>query len=275
MTPPSRNSEPPRVLVTGHTGKIGAPAAGALEAAGFTVVGFDAADGDDVRDTAALDERLRGCRYVTHLAAIPNDEDGAAHEIIDTNVFGTWAVLHAAGRAGVERVVSFSSIQATGLYEDDAPPPDYLPLDEGHRSYARSAYSVSKLLGEDMCRGFTNATRIASVCIRPPFVVAPEEIHDLRRDFAGQDAPDWRQRAWCDVRDVAAAVVAALQAPLDGHDVVFVSADDVAGDTPTAELAQAAGAPWRGATDTFAALVDAGRARQRLGWHPRHVWPRD
>lgn len=263
-----------RVLVTGHTGKIGAPTAAAIAAAGYETVGFDAAFGDDVREVGVLAERIEGCRLVVHLAAIPNDEDGAPHEIIDTNVFGTWAVLSAAERAGVERVVAFSSIQATGLYEDGARPPDYLPLDESHTSYARSAYSVSKLLCEDMCRAFTTATGIPTVCLRPPLVVAPDEFGYWREQHARTPEPDWRLHAWCDVRDAASAAVAALQAPVAGHLVAFVAADDVAGELPSKEVARAAGAPWRGDDDPWAGLVDAGRAKSALGWRPRHRWPR-
>lgn len=269
-----RKSKPRAVLVTGYTGKIGAATAVALEERGFEVIGFDADAGDDIRDASALEQRLASCRYVAHLAAIPDDDQGTAREIIDTNVFGSWSVLYAAGRARIEQLVAFSSIQATGLYEDGAPAPEYLPLDESHRSFARSAYSVSKLLGEDMCRGFTNATGIPTLCLRPPFVVSPEEIPDLQLLFAAQAQPDWRQRAWCDVRDVAAAVADALEASLHGHSVAFLSADDVAGDTPTVALAEAVGAPWRGGEGDFEPLIDAARAKELLGWQPRYRWPR-
>jgi UDP-glucose 4-epimerase len=270
-----RNREPHRMLLTGSTGKIGAPTAEALEQAGYMVVGFDADAGDDVRDSAALDERMRGCAAVAHLAAIPDDDLAPPHEIIDTNVFGTWAVLAAAERTGVDRVVVFSSIQATGLYAGEGRAPDYLPLDEDHATYALSPYSVSKLVGEEMCRAFSNATGIPTVCLRPPFVVAEEEIADLRQQFSRQEKADWRERTWCHVRDVADAVVCALRADTSGSVVLFLSADDVAGYTPAVELAQAAGAPWHGADDRFASLVDASRAKDVLGWRPRYRWPRE
>jgi UDP-glucose 4-epimerase len=249
------------VLLTGHRGKIGVATKKALTAAGFTVVGFDVADGDDVRDVDGLVGRGRGAPAVVHLAAIPND-DGPAKDVLDTNVFGTWAVLAAADRLGVERVVVASSIHATGLFEDGRRP-DYLPLDEQHPSYARSAYSTSKLMVESTCESFTRATGIATVCLRPPLVLGPRERARMENELASSPL-DWRWRSWCDTRDVADAVVRSLHAPLDGHHVLFVASAGVLGDLSAAAIAGELGVEWRGGTS----LIDTRAAQRLLQWAP-------
>jgi nucleoside-diphosphate-sugar epimerase len=262
-----------RVLLTGHEGKIGRPAARALADAGYDVVGFDIASGGDVRDGAALREAAQGCRYVVHLAAIPRDALGTPEEIMDVNVYGTWNVLAAADACDAARVVVASSIQALGVSETR--PPDYLPLDDDHPSYARSAYAVSKRLVEEMCRAFTAARGITTVCVRPVWVIAPEELDDVRSVIEQLDS--WGYRMWVDVRDVASALVCALECPDPRHIAVLLAADDVAGDRPSREAVADLGVPWRGRPldgDPFRSLVDTRRAREALGWEPHHVWPR-
>jgi UDP-glucose 4-epimerase len=262
-----------RVLLTGHEGKIGRPTALALAEAGYDVVGYDIASGDDVRDGDALLEAARGCRYVVHLAAIPRDGLAPPGEVIDINVYGTWNVLAAADACDAERVVVASSIQALGVSETKAP--DYLPLDDDHPSYARSAYAVSKRLVEEMCRAFTAARGISTVCLRPVWVIAPEELEDVRSVLERLDA--WGYRMWVDVRDVASAVVCALECPDPGHVAVLLAAADVAGDRPSQGAAAELGVPWRGGSfdgHPFRSLVDTRRARQALGWEPRYAWPR-
>ena len=122
--------ESARVLVTGSDGKIGSVVARTLLAAGFEVVPFDAALGDDVRDADALRAKGRGCDAVAHLAAIAGDSE-APEDVMHTNVLGTWNVLVAARETGMRRVVSFSSVNALGVFLGHRPP-DYLPIDSHH-----------------------------------------------------------------------------------------------------------------------------------------------
>jgi UDP-glucose 4-epimerase len=262
-----------RVLLTGNEGKIGRPTELALAEAGYEVIGFDIASGGDVRDGPALVEAARGCRFVVHLAAIPRDSLGTPEKIMDVNVYGTWNVLAAADECDVERVVVASSIHALGVSETRAP--DYLPLDDDHPSYARSAYAVSKRLVEEMCRAFTAACGITTICIRPVWVIAPDELEDVR--VVLEELESWGYRMWVDVRDVASAIVCALECPDPKHIAVLLASDDVAGDRPSGDAAAELGVPWRGAAvdgDPFHSLVDTTKAREVLGWEPRHRWPR-
>jgi UDP-glucose 4-epimerase len=259
-----------RVLLTGHQGKIGRAVAPALAAAGYEAVGYDAVWGQDLRDGDALSEAARGCRYVVHLAAIPRDGLRPPEDIMAANVYGTFNVLAAAEVCGAERVVFASSIHALGVLSRG---PDYLPLDDDHPTYPRTAYAVSKRLGEEMCRAFTIAHGVPTVCLRPGWVLTPEE-RDQMGGLRDQRGP-WGHRVWIDVRDVASAAVHALECPDPGHVCLLLAADDAAGDRPSRAIAEELGVPWReagGNLRPFQSLVDTRRAREVLGWEPRHRW---
>ena len=256
-----------RVLLTGHQGKIGRAVAPALAEAGYDTVGYDAESGQDVRDGDRLVEAARGCRQIVHLAAIPRDGLAPPEDILSANVYGTWNVLAAAEACGAERVVFASSIHALGVLSRG---PDYLPLDDDHPSYARAAYAVSKRLGEEMCRAFTATHGVATVCLRPGWVLTSEERAQMGA-LREQQGP-WGNRVWIDVRDVAAAVVRALECPDPGHVCLLLAAAEAAGDRPSRAIAEELGVPWQDGGDPFQSLVDTRRAREVLGWEPLHRW---
>ncbi len=59
-----------RILATGASGLIGQAVQKQLTADGYEVVGFDLANGQDIRDAPAVREAGRGCAAVVHLAAL-------------------------------------------------------------------------------------------------------------------------------------------------------------------------------------------------------------
>jgi UDP-glucose 4-epimerase len=272
-----------RVLVTGHRGKVGGPVAGHLRRRGYEVTGFDLVDGADVLDLAAVRSAARDCAALVHLAALPHDTAGSPEQIMAVNVLGTWHVLLAAEAAGATRVICFSSAQALGIAEGERQP-DYFPVDDGHPRRAMRPYGLSKLLGEDLCQGFTARTGIATICLRPVAVwdeAQYSRVEDRWRSRPSSEwEPFWEYGAFVDVRDVASAVDLALTVPVDGHHRALLCASDIAGTAPSLELAARLAPevpvtdPGRYRGDPRAALLDCSAAATALGWRAAYQWAR-
>ena len=103
----------------------------------------------DIRDRATVEEVLRDAEVVYHLAAQSNVMGSAADldYSFSTNVNGTFEVLRAARKFGVERVVFASSRE---VYGD----PESLPVSESAQIRPKNPYGASKAAGEAYCRAF-------------------------------------------------------------------------------------------------------------------------
>lgn len=268
-----------RVLVLGSSGLIGAAVVERLQAEGMEVVTFDIAARQDVLDAPAVLAAAQGCQAIVNAASggLRGVEPGRG--TITQNVTGNWNVLDAARAAGATRVVTFSSVNALGVFRGEAAP-DYLPIDDDHPIRPPTAYGQAKRLVEELCRCFTATTGIATIVFRPPAVVGPERharMQALRdADPSAEWSPFWEYGAWIDTRDVALAVLAALQAPGVTHFTGLICADDTSSPVPVRDLARRLlpDVPWRGPepADPTRVLVRCDRARQALGWAPRYRW---
>lgn len=267
------------VLVTGSAGLIGREVEQLLRSEGHKVVGFDAVNGDDVRDAPKLFAAMRGCDAVVHGAAVL-DEDSP--DLMAVNLAGTWNVLAAAEAAQVQRVVFWSSAAALGVFKGERAP-DYLPIDDAHPCYPISPYAISKYLGEEMCRLWTQRTGISTICLRPPGVFAASTyefiIENRRADANFEWTPYWEYGAFLDVRDAARAALCALTCPGAGHIRLLLCADDISSATQSSRALAAFVHPdieWRGGaeyeTQPFKALTDTRRAKAVLGWAPLYKW---
>ena len=124
----------PLVLVTGATGAVGPSVIEALHKAGYSIrtlsidepqagslpPGIEARIGD-VTDELGVQSAMQGVEAVVHLAALlhivnPPPEMHEKYERI--NVGGTAMVVEAAIKAGVKRVVLFSTIAVYGPSDD-------------------------------------------------------------------------------------------------------------------------------------------------------------
>jgi UDP-glucose 4-epimerase len=281
--PPGAYAAAVRALLTGHRGFVGTQAASDLEERGHEIVGFDRQSGDDLLDFESVCSAARRCSTVVHLGAVPHDSRGTPQEIMATNVLGSWHVLLAAEAAGVSRVVHVSSVQALGIADGERLP-DYFPIDDSHPRRAVRPYGLSKRLTEDLCRAFTFRTGIPTVCLRPVAIWNSKTYRERWRawtaDPASEFEPPWEYGAFVDVRDVGGAIVAAVEADLDGHLRALLSAADIAASAPALTMVErlAPEVPWlpgRRADyeiDPYRSLVDTTVARDALGWTPNHAW---
>jgi nucleoside-diphosphate-sugar epimerase len=268
-----------RVLVTGSNGLIGSAVVERLLAEGDDVVRFDIADGHDILDAPAVAAAAAGCDAIVHAARGHADTEDPGARYITHNVTGNWNVLGAAQRAGISRVVTFSSVNALGIFSGDGVP-DYLPIDDDHPARPVTPYGIAKRLVEELCRCFTLSTGIATICLRPPAVLGPVRRATFAAaraaDPAAEWVPFWEYGAFLDVRDVAGAVFAALRCADPGHLTALICADDVTSPVPIPELVARLlpDVPWRGPAqiDPLGSLVRCDRAREVLGWAPKYRW---
>ena len=249
-------------------------------AQGDEVVRFDVTEGHDVLDAKDYVVAAHGCEAIVHVAGGQrSDASDPGQRFITHNVTGNWNMLEAAHKAGIGRVVTFSSVNAIGVFRGEAAP-DYLPIDDDHPIRPPTDYGMAKRLVEELCRCYTVTKGIATVCFRPPAVCGPARRAKLAAaraaDPAAEWTPYWEYGAWIDVRDVAGAVYAALCRTARTHLTALIVADDATSPIPPRELARRLlpNVPWRGPepTDLWAPLVRSDRARGALGWRPQHRW---
>jgi nucleoside-diphosphate-sugar epimerase len=272
-----------RVAVTGSNGRLGQRIVGQLKAAGYDVVGLDRTQGPaearfvqgSILDADRLDAAFAGAHAVVHTAALLSRGNTQA-EIFEVNTRGTWMVLDAATRAGVRRVVSFSSECAVGqCFQRVVRPPHYLPIDEAHPLEPQDAYSLSKQLGEAIAASFRRAGGPSVVVLRPTWVMFPVTAAELEARRALSHGDMW---CWVAPDDVARATVAAVALDTD-FETFFLGAPNTLCAVPTLErLRERWGKlpevrrPEVYAADPTAGLYDSSRAFARLGFRPTRDW---
>ncbi len=149
-------------LVTGATGAIGPSLVNHLLNNGYAVRSYslsrpasDLFDGSkvisfqgDITDGAALGEALAGVDVVFHLAALLHIENPAqdmAPRYRLVNVDGSRIVAEEAAKAGVRRLVYFSTVKVYGICQRE-------PVTELHPTNPKTIYAQTKLEGERAVR---------------------------------------------------------------------------------------------------------------------------
>jgi nucleoside-diphosphate-sugar epimerase len=277
-----------RVLVTGGEGLVGSAVVAHLLDTGHdvTTLTLPAAtphDGvrvvrGDARDADAVATAAEGADAVAHLAAIPDPWRDAAHVVFGNNATATFTVLWGAAERGVRRFVIASSVNATGLIMNPAHPlPARYPIDETTPPDVADPYSLSKQADELTLRAVCRRFAGAGVALRLPLMISPSNVDGLRGWAAGRPrfgaGDGW---GWLDVRDGAEAFRLALTQPYEGAHVVHLAAPEIFLDAPTEDLL-AAHAPDVPRAETYpgrTAPIDTSRARDLLGFTPRHALDR-
>ena len=285
------------VLVTGGAGFVGATLVRRLAASGYRVRVLDnLTTGDaahlagvdaelvkgDIRDADALDDALGGMRAIIHLAAagsvIGSVQDPAAN--FEVNVLGTFRVLDAARRAGIDRVVQAST---GGALIGDATP----PVSERSLPKPISPYGASKLAGEGYAHAFAKTYGIRTVAIRFGNVYGPwssrkrgvfnvffESIHAGVPMVIYGDGSASRDYVY--VEDIASALQLGLEKDVPGGTVLHAASGVETTVTELADLCRrAAGVPDHPIEYRPKRAGEVGRnfasyelAKQLLGYEP-------
>jgi len=209
-----------KVLVTGASGNAGQVVCRQLVEAGFSIRRCDVAPplSDalpqvefvrcDTRTDADVRRAVEGCDAIVHLAAwhcahVPPVSDAT---IFAVNVDGTFNVFEAARANGIQAVV-FASSMAFGW---------------------GGVYSVTKVIGEDLCRMYHESTGASVAMLRyHDFVPKPYLPFGAKLLRNGVDR-----------RDVASSTVAALKAAIERKFGLFQTVIHTNHGMPDAVVAQ-------------------------------------
>jgi dihydroflavonol-4-reductase len=220
---------PSTIALTGATGYIGGALAERLVARGHRVralvrptsrterlerLGASLAVGD-LADTAALERFAHGSDIVVHAAA-ELDFDAPLAAMTATNVTGSERLAEAVSRAGVVRLVAFSSIAAYG-----GSPADGSPATEG-ASILRplpSNYAATKLAGQEALEHAAAALGLRLEQVHPSLVYGPPAkrggANGLLRQIARGQMPAIvgadRLASWIYLEDLVDAVARLIE----------------------------------------------------------------
>jgi UDP-glucose 4-epimerase len=282
-----------KAVVTGGAGFIGSHIVEALFERGFEVHVVDTYAAPkredrinpaatyheiDVRDTEALVPIFEGTLYVFHEAALPRVEYSIQNpeETFAVNAGGTVAVLEAARRAHVKRVVLASS---GSVYGDQ----DVFPFVESMPAKPKSPYALQKYVSENACRLSAELYGVSTVSLRYFNVYGPrfdpegpyglvvgkfisQRVQGKPLLIAGDGT---HTRDYVHVKDVARANVLAAESVHAGHGEAINIGTGI--ETSVLDIAKLVGGPIEYAApriEPARACADITRAKELLGWEP-------
>ena len=271
-----------RIAVTGGSGRIGHAVVQLALSQGHSVVSIDrslpaegAAGVDvtfvqvDMTEYADVEQAVRGCDALVHMAAIPSPWGQPDHVVHNNNVVGSYNALSAAAHLGIERVCQASSINATGAAYSRWPRYDYFPLDEAHPTYNEDAYSLSKWICEQQGASFARRYEQMTIASMRFHWVVPDRATVV--EYSGRIGDVAAKHLWGYTRlDAAArACMRSLTADFRGHEAFYIIAPDTMMQTPSLELARQyfPVVPVRGNLGDNQSFFDCTKAARLLGWY--------
>lgn len=220
-----------RVAVTGAAGHVGANLCRALLAGGHSVKalvyqdtralqGLDVARiTGNILQPDTLPPLLDDIDVAFHLAAKVSVHGDPTGEVRHVNVVGTQNLLQACRKAGVSRLIHFSSIEALEQQPLNEPLTESRALDLQNRfAYAATKAQSEHLVRQSICDG------LHAVILNPTAMIGP---YDFKPSHTGKMLLDlYRGRVpaivdggfdFVDVRDVVAAAIAAMEQNCHGE----------------------------------------------------------
>jgi dihydroflavonol-4-reductase len=191
----------------------------------------------NLEQDSGWDEAMKDIEYVLHIASpFPLFEPKCEDELIVPAVQGTLRVLRAAHNTKVKRVVQVSSNAAISSGHNGENK-TFTEADWSDVGKNIGAYSKSKTLAEraawDFINGAENTNKMELVTVNPPLILGPvpnknfrTSIELVRTLMLGQVPGVGRiKMGMVDVRDVASAIILAMNTPEAAGNRFLVAAD--------------------------------------------------
>ena len=289
-----------RILVTGSAGHLGEALVSVLGAEGHDVAGLDLLPSPhttllgSVVDAALVRRAVDGADAVIHAASLhkPHVATHTRQAFVETNVTGTLTLLEAAVAAGVGRFVFTSTTSAFGRALTPPPGAPAAWITEDVAPVPRNVYGATKTAAEDLCELVHRDHGLPVVVLRTArFFPEPDDVAGLRAAYTDLNLKvnELLYRR-VDLEDVVEAHRLALErAPRIGFARLVVSAttpfepgdlDELREDAPAVvhrrfpdQEAIYTARGWRMLPGIDRVYVNA-RAREVLGWSPRHDFRR-
>ena len=277
------------IIVTGGSGQAGKACVRELQEHGYDVTSVDLAPpasagvrfsrvdltdfGQTVAALSAIDERVTKVTGIVHLAAIRAPGLAPNHVIFETNIVSTYNVFEAARQLGIKNIVWASSETVLGL--PFATPPPYVPVDEEYPGRPESAYSLSKLLGEEMAKQFCRwDPELKIIGLRLSNVMDPGDYARFPSFQDDATKRKWNLWAYIDARDAAQAFRLALESNLKGAEIFVIANVDSVMNRSNEDLLNELypNVPHKRAFGPNETLLSIEKARRVLGYEPRYTW---
>jgi UDP-glucose 4-epimerase len=270
-----------RIAITGASGLVGRAVVELALSQGHSVVSIDRAQPTqgtahanvtfiqaDMADYPGVEQALRGCDALVHLAAIPSPRGHADHEVHNNNVVGSYNALCAAAQLGINRVCQASSVNATGAVYSRWPRYDYFPLDEQHPTYNEDPYSLSKWICEQQADAFARRYEAMTIASLRFHAVVPSRDAIVQRAAHFSDLLPKQLWGYTRLDATARSCLLSLTATFQGHEAFYIVAPDTMMETPSIELKRQffPDVPVRGDLSDHRGFYNCAKAEHLLGW---------
>jgi len=222
-------------------------------------------------------KKLNDIDTVIHLAAINKATSDAEYErLFETNTIGTLNMLELARKKGAKRFIFASS---AAVYGDKKT----LPLKETFSPNPKSAYGLSKLIGEQICKYYSLTYALPTICLRISNMYGPDQqlnfvVSDLiyksiKHEVIEVENPT-STRDFIYVDDVAEATIRCLSARTKKFEVINIGSGKEANIRKIAQLV----GKFSGKKIIFKknnrynvkrSMLDINKARETLNWKPK------
>ena len=288
-----------RILFTGGSGKAGKHSINYLLEQGHSILNLDKiplknpkvltrfadiADAGQVFDVMQsyvnYDELKEGTGVpsfdaVVHFAAIPRLLMTSDNECFRINTLGTYNVIDAAIKMGVQKIIFASSETTYGIcFADGEVKPEYLPIDEEHPTIPEDSYAMSKVVNEATAKSFQRRKNIDIYGLRINNVIEPHEYTERFPKF--MENPDLRRRnifSYIDARDLGQMVEKCLQKNGLGYQIFNVSNNNHSVSLSSEELIKRY---YKDVPLKHNVIPDSfysnEKAKRLLGFKPLHDW---